>query len=136
MKTTNYIKSIALALATAFSMSLFVLADGASKGPSGKYLDDAIAGPVVATGSYVTFSTVYNGRRYYLGVDTVAAKAGTDTVTYYEGPNYATMWVVGPNWSETGAAKPDKDYTRTIKSVWLAEREGVKRDRFLALGAG
>ena len=136
MKTTNYIKSIALALATAFSVSLFVLADGESKGPSGRYLDDATAGSVVASGSYVTFSTVYNGRRYYLGVDTVAAKADTpkDTVTYYEGPNYATMWRVGPNWSETGTEKANKDYTRTIQSVWMDEQ--VNRDRFLALGAG
>ncbi len=132
MKTYKYIKSIALTLAAACCVSLHVMAEGEKSG--GGYVDDPTA--VVPEGSYVTFSTVYNGRRYYLGVDTVAAQAATpkDTVAWYEGPNYATMWVVGPNWSPTGAPLANKDYTRTIKSVWLAER--VLRDRYLTKGPG
>ncbi len=99
---------------------------------TGGFVDDPAAN--VPTNAYVTFSTVYNGRRYYLGVDTVLAKSGKDTVAYYEGPSYATMWIAGPMWSPTGAALANKDYTRTVKSVWLEER--VSRERYLALGAG
>ena len=109
---------------------------GGAKAPAaaGGYVEDPTAN--VPTNAFVTFSTLYNGKRYYLGVDTVLAKAGKDTVTYYESANYATMWIAGPMWSPTGNVLPTKDYTRTIKSVWLAEREGVKRDRYLALGTG
>ena len=133
---TNLYKSFFLALACVCGASLFVLADGAkAPGAGGKVEDSSVSVPANA---YVTFSTVYNGKRYYLGVDTVAAKAvpPKDTVTWYEGANYASMWIAGPLWSPTGKVLDDKDYTRTIKSVWLAEREGVKRDRYLALGTG
>ncbi len=107
---------------------------GGAKAPAaaGGYVEDPTAN--VPTNAFVTFSTLYNGKRYYLGVDTVLAKAGKDTVTYYESANYATMWIAGPMWSPTGAALPNKDYTRTVKSVWLAER--VSRERYLALGTG
>ena len=100
------------------------------KGISGGYVDDPIVS--VPADAFATFSTVYNGRRYYLGVDTIAAKLGKDTVMYYEGPNYATMWIAGPLWSPTGAILSNKDYTRTVKSVWLSER--VNRERYLAKG--
>ena len=92
---------------------------------AGGYVDDPTAN--VPTNAFVTFSTLYNGHRYYLGVDTVLAKSGKDTVMYYESPNYATMWIAGPMWSPTGKVLPTKDYTRTIKSVWLAERESRLR---------
>jgi len=83
-------------------------------------------------GAYTTFSTVYGGKRYYLGVDTVKAKADTpiDTVTWYEGPNYATMWQMGKV-QQSGTI-----YQRTIKNVWLAERitAPARTRKFLALG--
>ncbi len=131
---TNLYKSFFLALACVCGASLFVLADGAKAPEGGRYVGDSSVS--VPANAYVTFSTVYNGKRYYLGVDTVAAKAvpPKDTVTWYEGANYATMWIAGPLWSPTGGVLANKDYTRTIQSVWLAER--VSRNRYLALGAG
>ena len=80
-------------------------------------------------GAYTTFSTVYGGKRYYLGIDTVKAKADTpiDTVTWYEGPNYATMWQMGKV-QQSGTI-----YQSTIKSVWLAERTDTTK-LFLSLG--
>ena len=131
---TNLYKSFFLALACVCGASLFVLADGAKAPEGGRYVVDSSVS--VPANAYVTFSTVYNGKRYYLGVDTLQAKSGKDTVTWYEGANYATMWIAGPLWSPTGDVLANKDYTRTIKSVWLAERDGVERERFLALGAG
>ena len=132
MMTYKNIKSIALTLAVACCVSLYVMADGEKAG-GGFVVDEVVSVPANA---YTTFSTVYNGKRYYLGVDTVAAKAATpkDTVAWYEGPNYATMWIAGPLWSPTGAPLANKDYTRTVKSVWLAER--VSRERYLAKGPG
>lgn len=83
-------------------------------------------------GAYTTFSTVYGGKRYYLGVDTVKAKADTpiDTVTWYEDPNYATMWQMGKV-QQSGTI-----YQSTIKSVWLAERitAPARTKKFLSLG--
>ena len=102
------------------------------KSISGAYVvDPAVSVPANA---YVTFSTVYNGRRYYLGVDTVKAKAATPTyeIMQYDSATYATMWVAGPLWSPTGDVLTNKDYTRTIKSVWMDER--VDQDLYLALG--
>ena len=107
-----------------------VCAQAQERGISGGYVDDdAITVPANA---YTTFSTVYNDKRYYLGVDTTAAKSGKDTVTMYDEPNYATMWIAGPLWSPTGEALPNKDYTRWVKSVWIAER--CSRDKYLAVG--
>jgi len=107
---------------------------GGEKAPAalGGFITDPDAN--VPENAYVTFSTLYNGRRYYLGVDTVLAKTGKDTVMYYESPNYATMWIAGPMWSPTGKVLPTKDYTRTIQSVWLKEK--VSRNKYLALGTG
>ena len=123
----------ALVLAAAFFVRAY--ADEPAKGSlgTGAYVEDP-AVPVPAN-AYTTFSTVYNGHRYYLGVDTVAAKAPTnkDTVTYYDSPNYACIWQVGPLWSPDGTILANKDYTRTVKSVWLAEQ--VSRARYLAVGA-
>lgn len=78
--------------------------------------------------SYTTFSTVYGGKRYYLGVDTLAAKEGTpkDTITWYDNANYATMWKMGAT-TTVGSS-----YMRPIQNVWMEER--VKRTRYLALG--
>lgn len=101
------------------------------KGISGDYVVDPVVS--VPANAYTTFSTVYNGKRYYLGVDTVRAKLGKDTVCAYEQPCYAAMWIAGPLWSSTGEILPNKDYTRTVKSVWLSER--VSRTRYLALGS-
>lgn len=129
-----------------FSVVIFMLAGisvraysddtpgGGAKAPmsTGGFVDDPTAN--VPTNAYVTFSTLYNGHRYYLGVDTVLAKSGKDTVTYYEGANYATIWIAGPMWSPTGNVLPTKDYTRTVQSVWLKEK--VSRERYLALGTG
>jgi len=127
-----------------FSVVIFMLAGisvraysdetpGGAKAPmAGRFVEDPSVS--VPANSYVTFSTVFNGRRYYLGVDTVLAKSGTDTVTYYEGANYATMWIAGPLWSPTGEVLTNKDYTRTIQSVWLKEK--VERNKYLALGTG
>lgn len=86
----------------------------------------------VPAGAYVTFSTVYNGKRYYLGIDTVQAKAGKDTVTWYDGPSYAAMWQAGGLYSPTGTTLDDENYLRTLKSVWIAER--CSRARYLSLG--
>jgi len=98
----------------------------------GAFVEDATVS--VPTGAYITFSTVYNGKRYYLGVDTVQARLGKDTVTWYEGANYAAMWIAGPLWSYNANVLANKDYTRTIKSVWLEEQ--VSRTRYLAIGTG
>ena len=129
-----------------FSVVIFMLAGisvraysddtpgGGAKAPmsTGGFVDDPTAN--VPTNAYVTFSTLYNGHRYYLGVDTVLAKSGKDTITYYEGANYATIWIAGPMWSPTGKTLDNKDYTRTVQSVWLKEK--VSRERYLALGTG
>lgn len=128
-KLSYYLVCIACALLTSTS-SVFA---GDEKGFSGAFVDDPNS--LVQPGAYFAISSVYNGRRYYLGVDTVAAQAPTnkDTVTWYEGPNYATIWIAGPLWSPTGEILADKNYSRTVKSVWLAER--VSRERYLALGS-
>ena len=82
---------------------------------------------IVPAGTYVTFSTVYNGKRYYLGVDTVKVNSGTDTVVAaFDKPNYATMWTLG---EERGAGAGD--YLRTIKNVWLKERKN--KNKFLSV---
>ncbi|MBR6304570.1 MAG: hypothetical protein IKR37_02955, partial [Paludibacteraceae bacterium] len=120
----------------AFAVSVSVMADG-DKGISGRYVvDESVTVPAYA---YTAFSTVYNGKRYYLGVDTVQAKLGKDTVIAYDAPNYATMWVAGPLWSPTGALLPNKDYTRWVKSVWIEENcketdEVTPRKRYLSVG--
>ena len=83
-----------------------------------------VVDPVIAVpaNSYTTFSTVYNGKRYYMGVDTVRVKGVLrDTIKAYDAPNYKTMWIAGPMWSPTGEILRNKDYTRTVKNVWLAE---------------
>ncbi len=137
MKTTNYIKSIALALATAFSVSLFVLADGdepmrgGEKSIAGGVVEDASV--TVAPGAYTSFSTVSGGMRYYLGVDTTAAQSEIYRVAVYDAPCYATIWQVGELYSYTGEILDDKNYQRTVKSVYLAEKY-PSGDAFLAVG--
>lgn len=104
---------------------------GEDRGLAGGYVvDPAITVPANA---YTTFSTVLNGKRYYLGVDTTAAKSGKDTIAVYDKPCYAAMWIAGPMWSPTGNILPNKDYTRTVKSVWIKER--CNRDKYLSVGA-
>ena len=120
MKTNNYIRSLFIALIATFSVSLFVNAEDAKSGglTGGYVVDDAVTVPANA---YVTFSTLYGGKRYYLGVDTVRAKLGKDTIAVYDIPCYATMWVAGPLWSPDGKKMDNKDYSRWVKSVWLEE---------------
>ena len=115
------------------------------EGIGGGYVIDPVIS--VPANSYTTFSTVYNGKRYYLGVDTTAAKSGKDTIAVYDAPCYAAMWIAGPMWSPTGEILRNKDYTRTVKSVWIEEnckdtiKEGkvvieiIPRKRFLSVGA-
>ena len=105
----------------------------AQEGIGGGYVvDPAITVPA---NSYTTFSMVYNGKRYYLGVDTTAAKSGVDTIAIYDKPCYAAMWIAGPLWSPTGRELANKDYTRTVKSVWIAERiTGRAKKEFLSVG--
>ena len=108
-----------------------------SRGISGSYVIDANV--TVPAGAYTTFSTVYNGKRYYLGIDTTAAKSGSDAVYAYDKPCYAAMWVVGGLYSPTGVVLDNKNYQRTIKSLWIEERctdraEGANK-RYLALGS-
>lgn len=106
---------------------------GEDRGIAGGYVNDPVI--TVPANSYTTFSTIYGGKRYYLGVDTTAAKSGKDTIAVYDAPCYAAMWIAGPMWSPTGALLPNKDYTRTVKSVWLAEREdGYTHKCFLSVG--
>ncbi len=83
---------------------------------------------IISEGDYVTFSTLLNGKRYYLGVDTVSAKGVTpkDTVMAYEQPSYATMWQMGEDHTV------GERHMRTVKNVWLAER--VEREKYLSLG--
>ena len=83
---------------------------------------------IINEGDYVTFSTLLNGKRYYLGVDTVSAKGAPskDTVMAYEQPNYATMWQMGEDHTV------GEIHMRTVKNVWLAER--VVREKYLSLG--
>ena len=116
-----------------------VYAQGGEKAPAaiaGKYvIDNTVAVPA---GAYTTFSTVYEGKRYYLGIDTTRAKAipAKDTVTWYDKPNYASMWVVGglynPRATSSTDVLPDKNYQRAIESLWIRER--CSRKKFLALG--
>lgn len=103
---------------------------GGEKGFSGAYVNDPDA--LVQPGSYFAISSVYNGHRYYLGVDTTAAKSGVYKVATYSAPCYATMWWVGGLFSPTGAVLPDKDYLRTYKSVYLLEKHS--QTAYLALG--
>ena len=106
---------------------------GEDRGLAGGYVvDPAITVPANA---YTTFSTVLNGKRYYLGVDTTAAKSGKDTIAVYDKPCYAAMWIAGPMWSPTGALLPNKDYTRTVKSVYLAELTGGAHKCYLSVGS-
>ena len=98
------------------------------------YVDDPSVS--VPAGAYTTFSTVYNGKRYYLGIDTIKAASGIDTVAVYDKPCYAAMWVVGGLYNPTATSSsdilPNKNYLRTIKSVWLSERNS--RSKYLSLG--
>ena len=112
---TNLYKSFFLALACVMGASMHVLA-------AGDYVEDPAA--AVQPNSYVGISTVYNGQRYYLGVDTVAAKTGTYQVKAYNEPSYATMWQVGGLWSPTGEVlpEPNKNYQRIYHSVYMAEK--------------
>lgn len=103
------------------------------RGMLGGYVDDPVI--TVPANSYTTFSTVYNGKRYYLGVDTTAAKSGVDTIAIYDKPCYAAMWIAGPMWSPTGQILPNKDYTRTVKSVYLAELVGGAHKCYLSVGS-
>ena len=96
----------------------------------GGYVTDATVS--VPSGAYTTFSTVYNGKRYYLGIDTTAAKGGTYAVAAYDAVNYACMWVVGGLYSPTGAVLDNKNYLRTVKSLWIKER--CSSNKYLALG--
>ena len=100
----------------------------------GGYVNDPAI--TVPANAYTTFSMVYNGKRYYLGVDTIQAKAGKDTIAVYDEPCYAAMWIAGPMWSPTGAILPNKDYTRTVKSVWLTERitDLARTKKYLSVG--
>ena len=95
------------------------------------YVDDVTV--AVPAGAYTTFSTTFGGKRFYLGIDTTQAKSGNDIVAYYDQPCYAAMWVVGGLYSPTGAVLDDKNYLRTVKSLWIAEKQS--RDRYLSLGA-
>ena len=116
-----------------------VYAQGGEKAPAaiaGKYvIDNTVAVPA---GAYTTFSTVYEGKRYYLGIDTTRAKAipAKDTVAWYDQPNYATMWVVGGLYNPRATSEtdvlPDKNYQRAIESLWIRER--CSRKKYLALG--
>ena len=87
---------------------------------SGGYVVDPVIS--VPANSYTSFSTVYNGKRYYMGVDTVRVNGVLrDTIMAYDAPSYKTLWIAGPMWSPTGEILRNKDYTRTVKNVWLAE---------------
>lgn len=90
------------------------------RGLEGGYVNDPDV--MVAPNSYFAISSVYNGHRYYLGVDTVAAKSGTYQVTTYDAPCFAAMWRVGGLYSATGAVLDSKDYQRMYKSVYLLEK--------------
>lgn len=119
--------------------TMSVYAQGGEKAPAaiaGKYvIDNTVAVPA---GAYTTFSTVYEGKRYYLGIDTTRAKAipAKDTVAWYDQPNYASMWVVGglynPRATSSTDVLPDKNYQRAIESLWIRER--CSRKKYLALG--
>ena len=105
---------------------------------SGAYVTDAMVS--VPAGAYTTFSTMHDGKRYYLGIDTLQAKAGKDTVAWFDKPCYEAIWVVGGLYSPTGDVLGNKNYLRTIKSVWIEEkctsRTDADRKRYLALGTG
>ena len=98
------------------------------RGPG--YVDDPDV--MVAPGSYFAISSVYNGHRYYLGVDTTAAKSGTYQVATYDQPCLAAMWRVGGLYSSTGAVLDSKDYQRMYKSEYLLEKHS--QEAWLALG--
>lgn len=130
---TNLYKSFFLALACVCGASLFVLADAVKSpaGIAGGVVEDASV--TVAPGAYTSFSTVSGGKRYYLGVDTMAAKTGTYQLAAYDKPCFATIWQVGQLYSYTGEVLPEKNYQRTVKSVYLAEKYPAG-DKFLAVG--
>lgn len=128
---------LSLIISTLAGVAIHAYADGhknkheGEKGLSGGYVDDPTS--VVAPGAYASFSVVSGGKRYYLGVDTTAAKSGTYRVAVYNKPCYATIWQVGPLWSYTGEVLPDKNYQRTVKSVYLEEKYPAG-DKFLTIG--
>ena len=134
----NKSKYFLLALAVVFGLLSFVYAEDGARGIISGYVEDSEA--IVPAGAYTTFSTVYNGKRWYLGIDTVQAKLGKDTLHAYDRPCYAAMWVAGGLYSPTGGVLADKNYLRTVRSLWIEERcrtlrvEGENL-RYLALGA-
>ena len=139
MRRSLLIKAMKLwLLIVCIILPLFVYASG-EKGPekapkaiTGAYVDDPSIS--VPAGAYTTFSTVYNGKRYYLGIDTTQAKSGKDTVAWYNGPCYAAMWKVGGIYSPTGKVLTDQNYLRAIQSVWIEEKCTDHRKRYLTIG--
>lgn len=128
---------LAFIISTLAGVALRAYADGykvkheGEKGLGGGYVDDPTV--TVPANAYVTFSTVNGGMRYYLGVDTIEAECGTYKVAVYNKPCYATIWQVGELYSYTGEKLDDKNYQRTVKSVYIAEKY-PSGDAFLAVG--
>ena len=138
LSTARYKWLFFLTIITLANISVRAYSDetprGGAKAPSGftgGYVVDPTS--VVAPNAYASFSTVSGGKRYYLGVDTTAAKSGTYRVAVYNKPCYATIWQIGPLWSYTGDVLPDKNYQRTVKSVYLEEKYPAG-DKFLTIG--
>ena len=77
--------------------------------------------------SYVTFSTVYGGKRYYLCADTMTVNSVlVDTIKASTEPSHKAMWKI---------SRQDGDYAtnpRSIKSVWLEDKQS--RVKYLSLG--
>ena len=102
-----------------------------ARGISGGFVDDSSV--TVAPGAYTTFSTVSGGKRFYLGVDTTAAKTGSYHLAVYDKPCFATIWQVGALYSYTGDVLPDKNYQRAVKSIYLKDKHS--QNAWLSIGA-
>lgn len=119
------------ALAMMLSASVFIFADGhkikheggekAPMGGAGTNVVDPDA--PIQPGSFIAISEVVDGKRWYLGVDTLAADTGNYKVKAYEHVNYACIWWVGPLYNPRAESTTDvlnpKNYHRYLKSQWI-----------------
>ena len=121
--------------------TMSVYAQGGEKAPMGGAGMNVIdpAAPI-QPGSFIAISEVVDGKRWYLGVDTLAAADGNYKVKAYEHVNYACIWWVGPLYNPRAKSTSDvlnpKNYHRYLKSQWIdTEITAADKKAWLTMGA-
>lgn len=121
--------------------TMSVYAQGGEKAPMGGAGMNVIdpAAPI-QPGSFIAISEVVDGKRWYLGVDTLAAADGNYKVKAYEHVNYACIWWVGPLYNPRAKSTSDvlnpKNYHRYLKSQWIdQEIDRADKKAWLTMGA-